>query len=57
MKHTGGAMDLMRQPVVKSGRKRVVIRSILAGVGAVCVTAFAVREYPAIRREVKIWLM
>jgi hypothetical protein len=34
-----------------------VARKVLLAVGAAGLTAFAVREYPAVRREVRIWLM
>lgn len=41
----------------RPSRGRPAVRTILAVLGAAGFAALTVREYPAIRREVKIWLM
>ncbi len=37
--------------------RRGLLRKVLLGAGLAAFAVFAVREYPALRREVKIWLM
>jgi hypothetical protein len=40
-----------------SPRQRLGGRPVLLAVGAVLVTVFAIKEYPALHREIKIWMM
>lgn len=54
-----GAKSVSRRATAKAGPapRGSAAKGILIFLGTATVAAFAVREFPAVRREVKIWLM